>query len=49
MLISSLVTLSLLWHLVQTLPGLLESLGYVAGLLLASFLMDANFQRDLSG
>ena len=46
MLISILVTLSVFWYVVQTLPGLFESLGYTLGILLASFILDANFERD---
>ena len=45
MLISGLVMLGILWHAVRTLPGFLESVGYVFGILLASFMLDAGFQR----
>jgi hypothetical protein len=47
MLISSLVTLSILWYAVQTLPGFLESVGYLFGILFASFTFDVCFQRDV--
>jgi hypothetical protein len=47
MLISSLITLGILWHVVQSLPGFLESAGYVFGILLASFSLDACLQRDV--
>jgi hypothetical protein len=46
MLISSLVMLGVLWHAVRTLPGFLESVGYVFGILLASFMLDAGVQRN---
>jgi hypothetical protein len=39
--ISSLFAVGILWHVVQTIPGLLESVGYVYGILLASFSLDA--------
>jgi hypothetical protein len=45
MLISGLVMLGILWHAVRTLPGFLESVGYVFGILLASFMLDTGFQR----
>jgi hypothetical protein len=45
MLISGLVMLGILWHAVRTLPGFLESVGYMFGILLASFMLDARFQR----
>jgi hypothetical protein len=47
MLISSLVMLGILWHAVRTLPGFLESVGYVFGILLASFMLDACFPRHV--
>jgi hypothetical protein len=47
MLISSLITLGILWHVVQIVPGFLESVGYVFGMLLASFMLDACFRRDV--
>jgi hypothetical protein len=46
MLISELVNLSIFWYVVQILPGLLESVGYLFGILLASFMLDARW-RDL--
>ena len=39
--ISSLFILGMLWHIIQIVPGLLESIGYVYGMLLASFMLDA--------
>jgi hypothetical protein len=47
MLISSLVMLGIFWHAVRTLPGFLESAGYVFGILLASFMLDACFPRHV--
>jgi hypothetical protein len=44
MIIAALLTLSLFWNFVNTLPGLLESLGYLFGILLASFTLGA--ERD---
>jgi hypothetical protein len=45
--IASLLMLGIFWHVVQTLPGVLESVGYLYGILLASFTIDLYFQRDL--
>lgn len=39
--ISTLFLLGILWHVVQTVPGLLESVGYVYGIVLASFSIEA--------
>ena len=39
--IASLFALGVFWHAVQNVPGLLESVGYVYGILLASFSLDA--------
>jgi hypothetical protein len=47
MLISSLITLGILWHVVQIVPGFLESIGYVFGILVASFMIDACFRYDV--
>jgi hypothetical protein len=47
MLISSFITLGILWHVVQIVPGFLESVAYVFGILLASFTLDACLQRDV--
>jgi hypothetical protein len=47
MLISSLIMLGVLWHAVRILPGFLESVGYVFGIFLGSFMLDAGFQRNL--
>jgi len=45
MLISSLVTLGLWWHALSTLPGFVEALAYLFGLLFASYTLDA-YERD---
>ncbi len=45
MLISSLVALGLWWHVLRTLPGFVESLGYLLGILFAAFAWDA-YERD---
>lgn len=45
--ISSLMILGIFWYVIQTLPGLLESVGYLYGLVLASFTVDFYMQRDL--
>lgn len=45
MLISSLVTLGVWWHALSTLPGFVESLAYLFGLLFASYTLDA-YERD---
>jgi hypothetical protein len=39
--ISSILALGILWHVIQTIPGLLESVGYIYGILMASFSLDA--------
>ena len=39
--ISSLFTIGIWWHAIQSYPGLLEALGYVYGLLAASFTLEA--------
>jgi hypothetical protein len=39
--ISDLLTLGIWWHTVQTYPGLLEAIGYVYGILAASFTLEA--------
>jgi len=45
MLISSWVTLGVWWHALRTLPGFVESLAYLFGILFASFTLDA-YERD---
>lgn len=45
--IESLLTIGIFWHTVQTLPGLLESVAYVYGMMLASFSIDFYLQRDV--
>lgn len=39
--IASLFTIGILWHVIQTYPGFLEALGYLYGILVASFCLDA--------
>ena len=38
--ISSLLTIGIWWHAIQNYPGLLEAIGYVYGILAASFTLD---------
>jgi hypothetical protein len=46
MVFSGLVFLSVFWHLVRSVPGLFESLGYLFGILLGSFTLDACLHDD---
>jgi len=46
MFVSIFATLAFLWFSVQALPGLLESVAYVFGMLLASFTLETCFRRD---
>lgn len=39
--IASLFTMGIWWHVIQTYPGFLEALGYLYGILMASFCLDA--------
>ena len=39
--ISSLFALGIFWHVVQTIPGLIESIGYMYGIFFASFTLDS--------
>ena len=39
--ISDLLTIGIWWHVIQTYPGLLEAVGYLYGLLAASFTIEA--------
>ena len=39
--ISSLFVIGIFWHVVQTIPGLIESIGYLYGIVLASFTLDS--------
>lgn len=39
--ISSLFALGIFWHVVQTIPGLIESFGYMYGIFFASFTLDS--------
>ena len=38
--VESLFALGIFWHVVQTIPGLIESIGYIYGLVLASFTLE---------
>ena len=40
------MTVAAFWFMVKTLPGLLEYLGFVLGILSASWLFDEYFQGD---
>ena len=44
--IESLLTLGIFWHVVQNLPGFLETLAYLYGMMAASFTIDLYLQRD---
>jgi hypothetical protein len=46
MIFSGLVLLSVFWHLLRSVPGLFESLGYLFGILLGSFTLDARRHHD---
>jgi hypothetical protein len=46
MFISGLIFLSVFWHLVRSVPGLFESLGYLFGILVGSFTINACIERD---
>ena len=39
--ISALLTIGIWWHVIQGYPGLLEAVGYLYGLLAASFAIEA--------
>lgn len=39
--IASLFTIGIWWHVIQTYPGFIEALGYLYGILVASFCLDA--------
>ena len=39
--IASLFTMGIWWHVIQAYPGFLEALGYLYGILMASFCLDA--------
>jgi hypothetical protein len=39
--IASLFNIGIWWHVIQTYPGFLEALGYLYGILVASFCLDA--------
>jgi hypothetical protein len=45
--IASLLMIGIFWHVIQTLPGVLETIGYLYGIMLASFTIDFYFQDDL--
>jgi hypothetical protein len=44
--ISDLLTIGILWHAIQTFPGFLETVGYLFGMLAASFTLEAYWQDD---
>ena len=44
--IESLLTLGIFWHVIQTLPGLLETVAYMYGMMLASISIELYFERD---
>lgn len=44
--ISDLLTIGILWHAIQTFPGFLETVGYLFGMLAASFTLEAYWQND---
>ena len=47
MILAALLTVSIFsWNFVNTFPGLLESLGYLFGILLASFTVGTYLERD---
>jgi hypothetical protein len=46
MFMSGLLVLGVFWHLVRSVPGLFESLGYLFGILMGCFTLEACFQRD---
>jgi hypothetical protein len=46
MFISDFVLLGTLWYLLQSIPGLLQAVGYVFGLVLASWTFDQYFPSE---
>jgi hypothetical protein len=46
MVISELVLLGTFWYLLKSVPGLIHSVGYLFGLLLASWAFDTYFEHD---
>gem|GEM_PF-1812494 len=46
MLISSLMALTMFWYAVQSFPGLFEATGFVFGILVAFFTLDAGLLDD---
>ena len=44
--IESLLTLGIFWHVIQNLPGVLEAVAYLYGMMVASFTIDLYLQRD---
>jgi len=46
MLISNLVALTNLWYVVHSFPGVLESIGYLFGILLAHFTIDTHVRGN---
>jgi len=45
--ISDLLTIGILWHAIQSFPGFLETVGYLFGMLAASFTLEAYWQSDV--
>ena len=45
--ISDLLTIGILWHAIQSFPGFLETVGYLFGMLAASFTLEAYWQSDM--
>ena len=46
MFISEVALLGTLWYMLQSIPGLLQALGYVFGLMLACWTFDQYFPSD---
>ena len=40
LMVESLFALGIFWHVVQMIPGLIESIGYVYGMVVASFTLE---------
>ena len=45
--ISSLLTIGILWHAIQTFPGFLETVGYLFGMLGALFTLESYWWSDI--
>lgn len=46
MLVSNLVALTALWYAVHSFPGVIESVGYLFGIFIAGFTIDAYMQNN---